>query len=338
MSQPPAKTNLLAEQPEAPTARLSAFDFMSSDRPLDALLPQLKESHIPFAPIHPRLLEMADDANAAQWVMLWWGDLASEQLLFKQLAKLVEATLLAELSRTPAQRRERNPRYTGLHLLQLVESRLDTSRPLRPFGLTRNIDTAPGRGWMPLVEREAKRTGVALPAEPFAHFAVTIRHPDGELGAKLEQVEAMLRDRLADEIWGNTPGVPSRLAATFIEEVFHTKIPPTLDGLRTLEMLLVSQQAGAIRWIPPMLFQALCDFIGVLGQTLFDRDIAWALCEPDGDFCTPPLLRLALASGKHIHIPIGLHLVQWCLLPLQPGEQPASLADWVADQFTGAEA
>ena len=51
-------------------------------------------------------------------------------------------------------------------------------------------------------------------------------------------------------------------------------------GLPTLEMLLGSQQAGAIRWIPPMLFQALCDFIGVIGQTLFDRDIAWALCEP----------------------------------------------------------
>ena len=74
--------------------------------------------------------------------------------------------------------------------------------------------------------------------------------------------------------------MPSRLAATFIEEVFHTKIPPTLDGLRTLEMLLVSQQAGAIRWIPPMLFQALCDFIGVLGQTLFDRDIAWPSANP----------------------------------------------------------
>ena len=55
---------------------------------------------------------------------------------------------------------------------------------------------------------------------------------------------------------------------------------------------------------------------------------------------TPVVRResIALASGKHIHIPIGLHLVQWCLLPLQPGEQPASLADWVADQFTGAEA
>ena len=51
-------------------------------------------------------------------------------------------------------------------------------------------------------------------------------------------------------------------------------------GLRTLEMLLGSQQAGAIRWIPPMLFQALRDFIGLLGQTLFARDIAWALCEP----------------------------------------------------------
>ena len=117
MSQPPAKTNLLAEQP-ASAAKLSAFDFMSSDRPLDALLPQLKDSYIPFAPIHPRLLEMADDPTDAQWVMLWWGDLANEPLLFRQLAKLVEATLLAELSRTPEQRRGRNPRYTGLHLLQ----------------------------------------------------------------------------------------------------------------------------------------------------------------------------------------------------------------------------
>jgi hypothetical protein len=44
------------------------------------------------------------------------------------------------------------------------------------------------------------------------------------------------------------------------------------------------------------------------------------------------------APAEHIHIPIGLHLVQWCLLPLQPGEEAASLADWVADQFTGAEA
>ena len=50
-------------------------------------------------------------------------------------------------------------------------------------------------------------------------------------------------------------------------------------GLRTLEMLLVSHQAGAIRWIPPMLFQALGDFIGLLGQTLFDRGIAWARCD-----------------------------------------------------------
>lgn len=53
MSQPPAKTNLLAEQPEAPTARLSAFDFMSSDRPLDALLPQLKRATSPSRPFTP---------------------------------------------------------------------------------------------------------------------------------------------------------------------------------------------------------------------------------------------------------------------------------------------
>ena len=63
-------------------------------------------------------------------------------------------------------------------------------------------------------------------------------------------------------------------------------------GLRTLEMLLVSQQAGAIRRIPPMLFQALCDFIGLLGQTLFDRDIAWASANPRR-------LHPALRRGPH---------------------------------------
>jgi hypothetical protein len=55
-------------------------------------------------------------------------------------------------------------------------------------------------------------------------------------------------------------GGPCRLAARYIEEVFHTQIEPTIEGLR------------------------------------------------------------------------------WCVMPLQPGEVAASLADWAEDQFAGAEA
>jgi hypothetical protein len=312
---------------------------MGPDRPLDALLPALRRTAIPFQPVHPRVLEVGDDPDHAEWVLTWWGDLNSERELFGQVQKLVEATLLSELSQPARLRRERRLRYTSMRLVQMHPFRGDAERCLRPFGFARSADEAGGgRGLMPFVAREADQVGVALPPEAHAVWRSGIRPPAGELGVKLGQVEQMLADRLGDDVFGATPGGPSRLAARYIEEVFHTRIEPTLEGLRTLEMLLVQSEPGAIRWIPPLLFQALCDFIGVLGESVYARRVAWAVSELDGDFAPPPLLRLDLQSGRHVHIPIGTHLLRWCVMPLQPGEVAASLADWAEDQFAGAEA
>ena len=56
--------------------------------------------------------------------------------------------------------------------------------------------------------------------------------------------------------------------------------------------------------------------------------------QPDGDMNRAGLrfeARLEAKSGA-VHIPIGLHILRWWVMPLKAGETPASLVEWVEDQ------
>ena len=33
-----------------------------------------------------------------------------------------------------------------------------------------------------------------------------------------------------------------------------------------------------------------------------------------------------------VHIPIGRHVLEWCVMPTSPGEEIPSLADWLAER------
>ena len=65
----------------------------------------------------------------------------------------------------------------------------------------------------------------------------------------------------------------------------------------------------------------------------FNRRVEWAPSEPDELGLTPPPLVRAYLDDAWVHIPLGLHLLRWCIMPLQPGEVVPPLSDWVLDQF-----
>ena len=75
-----------------------------------------------------------------------------------------------------------------------------------------------------------------------------------------------------------------------------------------------------------MLFQGLCDFVGVIavsqGRYL---SVRWGACESDGyGSHLPPVLRLEARSGPR-DIAIGHELLRLAISPLQEGEEPAWL-------------
>lgn len=305
--------------------------LMSAERPLDALLPALREPSIPKADVHPRVLELATD-EGAEWMLLVWSDPGGPQALHEQVQALVEATLLAELSR-PAERvkADGERRFTGLRLVVFPDLDWDVFPAIRAFGF-RPDEATFGEDTQRAIESEAERAQqTARP--PASVWRATIQAPKGALGDKLDQIQAMMADRFKKERWGENPGGPSHLFATYVAKVFGEKIRPTREGLDSLDLLVVQRDEDVIRWMPPLVFQAVCDFIPVVASSVYKARISWAQSEDLGDgFSHPPLLRVD-DGGTGIHIPIGHHVLRWWMMPLFPGDEVPGIAAWVEDQF-----
>lgn len=308
-----------------------ALAQMSAERPLDALLPSLTEPSTPRAAVHPRVLETRTEFGR-EWVLLLWEDPGGPQALHSQIKALVEATLLAELSRTPATIREDGERrFTGIRLFSWAELSWDPAEALRAFGLEpASVDI--GDEASAALAAEARRSGRTVGA-PKTGWRVEIRHHEGALGDKLREVATMMAERMGGDVWGRNPGGPSHLFATYVATSFGEKIRPDLDGLRSLDMLTVQRTPNVIRWIPPLVFQAICDFIPVAAATLYGTQVGWAESEDLGNgFAHPPLIRVADGEDE-AHIPIGHHVLRWWMMPLLVGDEVPTIADWVRDQF-----
>jgi hypothetical protein len=81
-------------------------------------------------------------------------------------------------------------------------------------------------------------------------------------------------------------------------------------------------------------FQALCDSVAVVAARALGKSIQWAesVSEEDDDFFPPPLVRAKLSDGW-THVPVGLHLLRWCVMPLRPNERAESIVEWTVFQF-----
>lgn len=305
---------------------------MSAERPLDALLPQLRATAIPRTAVHPRVLE-TKTATGREWLLLVWDDPGGPQALHEQIQALVEATLLAELSRSPATiRAAGDRRFEAIRLLSWAETPWDAAASLRAFGLEPD-NTELTDEVVAAVTAEAERSGRTTTGRPASSWRATIRHPESGLGEKLSDVSRMMADRMGDDVWGQNPGGPSHLFATYLATTFGEKIRPDVDGLRALHLLTVQQERGVIRWMPPLVFQAICDFVPVVAATVYGAQIGWAVSEELGDgFAHPPLIRVN-DGGDEIHIPIGHHVLRWWMMPLGEDEEVPTLAEWVEDQF-----
>jgi hypothetical protein len=90
-----------------------------------------------------------------------------------------------------------------------------------------------------------------------------------------------------------------------------------------------------VRLLPPLVFQALCDAVAVVAARALGKPIQWAESAPEEDgFVPPPLVRAKLSEGW-VHVPVGLHLLRWCVMPLRRNERPESIVEWTVFQFGG---
>ena len=299
--------------------------------PLDDIFASLKQpaEDVPLADVHVRALEQ-DAADHSAWVLAVWSDPGGPQALHRELRARVEATFLLALSRTAAQLRERaehaSPPLRALRLAVFPE--LDAEAAVRAFGLARaDATTAAFRQAIAHLRHEAEEVGAQVADEPSTVWEARIAHREENAA-----LEAKLLATTADEAWGQSPGAPAARLASAIAGGDGDGPSLDLDGLRAVEDAIVQRDPGPVRFIPPLVFQALCDHVA-LAMRRRGVEVEWAECAPDDSGIAPPPLVRVRTGGAYAHVPLALEVLRWCVMPIQPGETIPPLADWVAHAF-----
>lgn len=298
---------------------------LDEDRPLDSLLPEMTErsgrrrvgsdAALDKMPLHPRVLEVELE-EGMEWAMAAWEDPGQLELI-SYLRRLMESTLLSEMSQPASREDLADRRFDAIELLVFDELFGESRFALEQMGFE-PVDYQSDRYTerMEAWREEAREVGFEVPSRPETVWRNVLARPDATLDDKLATVHADLQRSLGNEVWGERPGGPSKALAEKFRQYFNTSVGPNADGLDSFELFLVQEGGAYVRWMRPLLFQALCDFVGVVLQAHYGFQVDWAVCEPDANgFVPPPLFRLKQGT-KTANFPVGLHVVRWAMMPV----------------------
>jgi hypothetical protein len=302
--------------------------------PLDELFPGLrrKTERLPPLPVHPRVLRVPQPGGIRALALLSFGAAQSARALHAALKPMVEAALLSELCAPPAELAEGYARLSELALLMYVPQPFEAGQALAPFALAPVELAAPQQAsLLAHARREAQSLAQPMPEEPCACYRAAVLRSTYPLAGALHQALLQQGPRGA---WGREPGRLARALADWLTTQGLPAITPTRAGIEQLESIVVQPAAGAIRWIEPLIFQALCDLIAVMAASQPNIEVEWGVCEPDPESGLPPPPVLRVQRGADtFHVPLAEHVLRWCVMPVQPGENIPTLGAWAEHEF-----
>lgn len=302
---------------------------MTHDRPLDSLISGLAgvepiEGMEQGPLVHPSVLQVELE-EGYEWLYAIWAQPDGAQIS-KEFRKLLKVTQMVHVCDLEAERR----RYTGARIALFEVPNRETSRGLAQLGFKPAPYVAEQfLGRMLILGEEAASAGWSIPKDPASIWFAPIMRPAPELEEIMVQLDQALTEEFAQSAWGVNPGNPGRRLSEQLRYHFGVDIEPNMEGLKTVGLLLFDHRPGALRWLPPAVFMALCDLIGVAIQHSRGCEVGWAAPAKLGDFPAPPSLQIKTRASVHI-LPIASALVEWSVMPLMPGNTPL-LADLVEE-------
>jgi hypothetical protein len=303
--------------------------------PLDDLVPGLRQKteRLKALPVHPRVVHARTTSGDRTIVVASFAAPANVRALHAALKPLIEAALLAELSRPAAELVEDDSRLVGLELYTFADAAFPLAPALTPFALERaSLDHPSVHAALALLRQEARRVDPEPADEATARYVAPLAGSTHPLAAPLAR---KLRGAAPKEPWGARPGVLARMCADQLAALGYPGVEPTRAGIERLEAVIVPEAHGALRWIEPLLYQALCDLVAVAATVTFGRPVQWGVCEPDADTqLAPPPVLLVERDGDSFHVPLGEHVLRWCVMPTVLGEEIPTLGAWAEHEFT----
>ena len=303
--------------------------------PLDQFVPGLRQKaeRWPALPVHPRVVHARAPGGERSIVLASFAEPVSVRALHGALKPLIEAALLAELSRPCGELVEDPSPLVALELYVFCAPAFDLAPMLSLFGLKpAPLDEASAHGPLSLLRRESQFVDGHVPDEAVARYRASFVCSSHPLARELARG---MRELCPREPWGSKPGALARACADQLTSLGYPALEPTREGIERLEAVLVPAEHGVVRWLDPLLYQALCDLVAVSATVTFGRPVQWGVCEPDDETkLAPPPVLLAERDGDSFHVPLGAHVLSWCVMPRFESETIPTLGAWAEHEFT----
>lgn len=289
--------------------------------------------------VHHRVLEVAGDGERVA-VMALWSAPTSPEDLHVQVKNRLEAYLLADLSNPwlgaegdgfPGPDDGATQAAQRLDELWLVSTCTlpAPKQALQAFGLDPVTEPTPLMDTITRMLRaeHTQHTGGEDMPEPVAWHRCPCRVP-GPREVALEQTLRAHDHVPRENPWGADPGSQ---ALQLMRALEHRDPGDALDHA---ESLLFGQKPATMRVCGPASFLAFCDLCALYATLRLKRSVQWALSEPDGQgLAPPPLVRWQEGDGPAVHIPLGLEVLRWLIMPLAPDETPPTFRERLDDLF-----
>lgn len=278
----------------------------------------------PIPTLHQAVLQI-DAPDARRWTAAVWAISAPERDLIAAIKALIESTLVVEWIQPSGEGGEA-PRGFASFDLVFYEAPKEGSELVQFFqegGWKRIEGSALGEEELKrlsVFQNEARRESLEIAEAPEALYRLDVERMGGELGARLEDAARRAGRHLKGEVWGEKPGLFSKVFSDALRGSVQMNITPNQAGLALLEDLIAEEGKG-IYWLDPLVFQALCDFLGVVLQARGDREVQWSLCAPEKEtgLAPPPLLRIRKRGEPWKVVNLGLGVVQALASPWRAG-------------------
>ncbi len=319
---------------------------MNEDRPLDALFPELAQ---PYAPndggdvaeqaVHPPMLGTqvleVELEHAQRWCMVCWRAPDEGESLETSLRDLLEATLLQEMSRPPGWGGAKERHVEGIDLFVFEELDESSLQALARLGFVRaQFEDVTYGNRLHAWKNEALQGGWRVATSPASLWHAPLSGPeDRTLADALREAHEEIAVRHDARLWGAYPGEPSHTMASVLERTLKRSIEPTMESLHELDVLLIERRPGVIRWIEPMVFQGLCDFMGIVLMANQRARVQWGVCESDNHGGhLPPVFRLSGRGGAR-DVEVGRALLRHAVMPRMDAPELEMLTAWFERVF-----
>ena len=174
--------------------------------------------------------------------------------LLGHLERLIEGTLLSEMSQPASRADLLDRRFRAAELLAFDELYPETRFGLEKMGFeATDFRSDRYNERMDAWREEAREIGHEVPRQPDSVWRSEFETPDPALESKLSDVHAEMTRSMGTEVWGEQPGSPSKRMAEKLRQHFNTSmahrtptgsIPSSSSSFRRAE----STYGGCPRW------------------------------------------------------------------------------------------